>query len=59
MAHKPLDVVVIGAGVIGLTTALQIQEKGGYAVTIVAELLPTDPKSIKYTSHWAVRLIFL
>ncbi|KAJ7218306.1 D-amino-acid oxidase [Mycena rebaudengoi] len=47
------EVVVLGAGVVGLTTALRIQEKGGYQVTIVAEVLPSDPKSIKYTSHWA------
>ncbi|KAI0053121.1 D-amino-acid oxidase [Auriscalpium vulgare] len=47
------NVVVIGAGVVGLTTALKIQEKGGYNVTIVAETFPTDPKTIKYTSHWA------
>ncbi|KAG7089197.1 hypothetical protein E1B28_010899 [Marasmius oreades] len=46
-------VVVIGAGVAGLTTALNIQERGGYNVSIVAEALPTDPKSIKYTSLWA------
>ncbi|KAA1473001.1 FAD dependent oxidoreductase [Dentipellis sp. KUC8613] len=46
-------VVVLGAGVVGLTTALKIQEEEGYTVTIVAETLPTDPKSIKYTSHWA------
>ncbi|KAL0576848.1 hypothetical protein V5O48_005145 [Marasmius crinis-equi] len=46
-------IVVLGAGVVGLTTALGIQERGGYAVTIVAEILPTDPKSIKYTSKWA------
>ncbi|KAF9259599.1 nucleotide-binding domain-containing protein [Marasmius fiardii PR-910] len=46
-------VVVLGAGVVGLTTALSIQERGGYAVSIVAEALPTDPRSIKYTSHWA------
>ena len=43
-----------GLGVIGLTTALKIQEQGGYQVTIIAEVLPTDPKTIKYTSHWAV-----
>lgn len=43
------------AGVIGLTTAIVIQEKGHYKVTIVSELLPSDPKSTKYTSHWAVR----
>ncbi|KAM6492539.1 nucleotide-binding domain containing protein [Amanita muscaria] len=47
------EVVVLGAGVIGLTTAIVIQEKGDYNVTIVAEHLPSDPKSIKYTSHWA------
>jgi len=45
-------------GVIGLTTALRIQEKCGYTVSIVAEIFPTDPKSIKYTSHWAVRTCF-
>ena len=43
-------------GVVGLTTAIVIQEKGGYNVTLVAEQLPTDPKSINYTSHWAVSL---
>ncbi|KAJ7143344.1 D-amino-acid oxidase [Mycena crocata] len=50
---ESMQVVVIGAGVVGLTTALRIQEKGGYQVAIVAEILPSDPKSIKYTSHWA------
>ncbi|TFK28533.1 D-amino-acid oxidase [Coprinopsis marcescibilis] len=47
------SVIVLGAGVIGLTTALRLQEQGGYQVTIVAENLPTDPKTIKYTSLWA------
>jgi glycine/D-amino acid oxidase-like deaminating enzyme len=46
-------VVVLGAGVIGLATALKIQEKGGYQVEIIAEVLPIDPKTIKYTSQWA------
>jgi hypothetical protein len=46
----------IFTGVIGLTTALKIQEQGDYKVTIVAETLPSDPKSVLYTSHWAVRL---
>ncbi|KAJ7442514.1 D-amino-acid oxidase [Mycena galericulata] len=50
---EPKQVIVIGAGVVGLTTALRVQEKGGYQVTIVAEILPSDPKNIKYTSHWA------
>ena len=41
-------------GVVGLTTAIKIQEEGGYHVTIVAEVFPSDPKTIKYTSLWAV-----
>ncbi|KAI0037134.1 nucleotide-binding domain-containing protein [Vararia minispora EC-137] len=47
------SIVVLGAGVIGLTTALVLQETGDYKVTILASKLPTDPKSIHYTSHWA------
>ena len=39
---------------VGLTTALKIQEQGGYHVTIVAETFPSDPKTIRYTSLWAV-----
>jgi glycine/D-amino acid oxidase-like deaminating enzyme len=39
---------VIGAGVVGLTTALLLQQRG-YDVTIVAEHFPGD-KSIEYTS---------
>jgi hypothetical protein len=45
-------------GVVGLTTAVKIQEKTGYKVTIIAEYLPTDPKCIKYTSLWAVSPIY-
>ncbi|KAG6808550.1 hypothetical protein H0H92_003760 [Tricholoma furcatifolium] len=52
-SNSKKKVIVLGAGVIGLTTAIAIQEKGGFDVTIVAELLPSDPKSTKYTSHWA------
>ncbi|TFK39747.1 D-aspartate oxidase [Crucibulum laeve] len=47
------EVVVLGAGVIGLTTALQIQREGKYNVTVIAETLPSDPESITYTSQWA------
>ncbi|KZT08039.1 D-amino-acid oxidase [Laetiporus sulphureus 93-53] len=47
------NIVVIGAGVVGLTTAVKIQEKGGFKVTIVAETFPTDAKSVRYTSPWA------
>ncbi|KZT31954.1 hypothetical protein SISSUDRAFT_1056108 [Sistotremastrum suecicum HHB10207 ss-3] len=49
---SPANVTVVGAGVVGLTTALKIQELGHH-VTIVAETLPGDPKSIRYTSCWA------
>ncbi|KZT68367.1 FAD dependent oxidoreductase [Daedalea quercina L-15889] len=50
---KSKVVVVLGAGVAGLTTAIAIQEKGGYEVAIVAETLPSDPKRPDYTSSWA------
>ncbi|KAF9486249.1 nucleotide-binding domain-containing protein [Pholiota conissans] len=52
-ATSKKKVIVLGAGVIGLTTALKLQETGRYQVEIVAEILPTDPKNIKYTSQWA------
>ncbi|KIM59117.1 hypothetical protein SCLCIDRAFT_1218117 [Scleroderma citrinum Foug A] len=47
------DIIVVGAGVVGLSTAIRIQEKGGYRVTIVAGTFPTDLRTIHYTSHWA------
>jgi D-amino-acid oxidase len=50
--HK--HIVVVGAGVIGLTTAIRIQEAHDFAaVTIIAEHFPTDPRSIRYASLWA------
>lgn len=42
---------VVGAGVVGLTTALVLQIKG-YDVTILANHFPGD-KSPDYTSPWA------
>ncbi|KAF4313420.1 putative d-amino-acid oxidase protein [Botryosphaeria dothidea] len=48
---KGKHVVVIGAGVIGLQTAITLLEAGA-AVTIVAKHVPGD-KSIDYTSPWA------
>lgn len=42
-------------GVVGLTTALKLQQQGTYQVAIVSEVLPSDPKTIRYTSRWAVR----
>ncbi|KAF5383266.1 hypothetical protein D9615_005065 [Tricholomella constricta] len=51
-AHRK-NVIVLGAGVVGLTTALKIQEQRGYNVSLLADVLPSDEKSTKYTSHWA------
>jgi len=40
------SVTILGAGVIGLTTALKLQEKG-YKVTIIAECRPGNEKSVR------------
>ena len=53
----PFPIHMISTGVIGLSTAIMLQERGGYDVTIIAEHLPTDPKSIDYCSAWAVCLV--
>ncbi|EKM76500.1 hypothetical protein AGABI1DRAFT_78624 [Agaricus bisporus var. burnettii JB137-S8] len=47
------EIVVVGAGVIGLTTAIALQEKGQYRVTIIADAFPGDQRSTRYTSCWA------
>lgn len=47
----PMSVVVLGAGVLGLTTALQLQRQN-YDVTVVAAFLPGD-LSTTYTSPYA------
>ncbi|KIK70227.1 hypothetical protein GYMLUDRAFT_213420 [Collybiopsis luxurians FD-317 M1] len=49
------EIIVLGAGVIGLTTAIRIQEAKGdqYHVTIIAETFPSDSRTISYTSFWA------
>ncbi|KAL4251957.1 DAMOX/DASOX family protein [Abortiporus biennis] len=52
-SQQSKHIVVIGAGIVGLTTALKIQEQEGYKVTIVAEQFCTDPKNVRYTSLWA------
>ncbi|KAF8498836.1 D-amino-acid oxidase [Hysterangium stoloniferum] len=46
------QIALIGSGIVGLTTALEIQAKG-HVVTIYAESLPGDDKSTRYTSPWA------
>lgn len=45
-------VIVIGAGVTGLTTSLALKRKGYKNVTIVAKHIPGD-NSIEYTSPYA------
>ncbi|TFK28496.1 D-amino-acid oxidase [Coprinopsis marcescibilis] len=46
-------IIVLGAGVIGLTTALKLTARAEYDVLLLSEILPGDPKSIRYTSQWA------
>ncbi|KAF9566534.1 D-aspartate oxidase [Agrocybe pediades] len=48
--NRKMNITVLGAGIIGLTTALKFQKHGGYQVTILAEHFPTDGKSVKYAS---------
>ncbi|KAJ7051306.1 D-amino-acid oxidase, partial [Mycena amicta] len=55
MDKKPV-VYVIGAGVVGLSTALRVLETGLFDVAIFAEVFPTDDKTIKYTSCWAAAI---
>lgn len=46
-------IVVVGCGVIGLSTAISLLDSGYNNVVIIAELSPDDPKNIRYTSQWA------
>ena len=47
------NVVIIGAGVIGLTTALLLAEDDkNYSITVVAKHMPGD-SDIEYASPWA------
>ncbi|KAG0642971.1 hypothetical protein HOY80DRAFT_998107 [Tuber brumale] len=48
---KKCKVVVVGAGVAGLTTALLLSKRG-HSVTVVAKHMPGD-HDIEYTSPWA------
>ncbi|KAJ7773836.1 D-aspartate oxidase [Mycena metata] len=54
MPEQQKGITVIGAGVVGLSTGIKLQEKG-YQVTIVAEIWPTDSDrpGPHYTSRWA------
>ncbi|PYI16614.1 D-amino-acid oxidase [Aspergillus japonicus CBS 114.51] len=46
------NVVVIGAGVAGLTTALLLSRKPGYKIVVAAKHMPGD-YDIEYASPWA------
>ncbi|KIW11299.1 hypothetical protein PV08_10599 [Exophiala spinifera] len=50
MAQK--NVVVVGAGVAGLTTALLLSRKPGYKIVVAAKHMPGD-YDIEYASPWA------
>nr|ALM22238.1 D-amino acid oxidase [Sporobolomyces roseus] len=50
--REPQRVVVLGAGVIGLTCALSLVEQG-YTVHVVARDLPEDTDSTAFASPWA------
>ncbi|KAF2144225.1 uncharacterized protein K452DRAFT_285474 [Aplosporella prunicola CBS 121167] len=50
-APKGKHIVVVGAGVIGLQTAISLLE-AGYDVTVIAKHIPGD-LDIEYTSPWA------
>lgn len=47
------DVVILGAGVIGLSAALELVQ-AGYKVAIAAKDLPEDSNSFGFASPWAV-----
>ena len=47
-------VVVLGAGVIGLTAAHVLSENARYKIKVVARELPEDLDSQEFASPWAV-----
>ena len=58
MAAGPVEVVILGAGVIGLTIAhtLLTNSPNAYKIKIIARDLPGDLSSQAFASPWAVRL---
>jgi D-amino-acid oxidase len=62
MAESSTNVVILGAGVIGLTVAHVLTEGDGsrlFNVTIVARDMPEDLNSQAFSSPWAVRRLIL
>lgn len=57
-AVRPVEIVILGAGVIGLTVAhtLLTTSHNAYKIKIVARDLPEDLSSQAFASPWAVRL---
>eukprot|EP00026_Physarum_polycephalum_P013333 Phypoly_transcript_13723.p1 GENE.Phypoly_transcript_13723~~Phypoly_transcript_13723.p1 ORF type:complete len:336 (-),score=42.68 Phypoly_transcript_13723:35-1015(-) len=47
-----MEVIVIGCGIIGLSTAISLQQNGRYKVTIVAKDLPPNTTSNKAAAVW-------
>ncbi|CAB40174.1 D-amino-acid oxidase [Schizosaccharomyces pombe] len=51
--NKPRDIVIVGAGVIGLTTAWILSDLGlAPRIKVIAKYTPED-RSVEYTSPWA------
>ena len=53
------QVIVLGAGVIGLTVAHVLSENGRYKIKVVARDTHQDLDSQAFSSPWAVSLILL
>ena len=49
-----IQVVVLGAGVIGLTVAHVLSQNPRYKITVVARDMPDDLDSQAFASPWAV-----
>ncbi|TEB22631.1 D-amino-acid oxidase [Coprinellus micaceus] len=50
MADPRPFVIVVGAGVLGLTTAVRLQKSSRFQVALVGEVLPSDPINIRWTT---------
>ncbi|TKA60996.1 hypothetical protein B0A49_09405, partial [Cryomyces minteri] len=50
-------VTVLGAGVVGLTTAMLLSRTPDYSVTVVAKHMPGD-YDIEYASPWADTVVY-
>lgn len=53
-----VDVVIIGAGVTGLSIGLELVKRG-YKIGIVAKDIPEDSQSPGFASPWAVSIPML